>query len=62
MIKCTNMIRNLLQKRYGAFANVIVVKGDIQMKIPDNMSDEDAATQGIALVTMVGQYEVQELS
>ncbi|KAI6767589.1 hypothetical protein HG530_005598 [Fusarium avenaceum] len=54
--------QNILQKRYGAFANVIVVKGDIQMKIPDNMSDEDAATQGIALVTMgVGLYRTLKL-
>jgi NADPH:quinone reductase-like Zn-dependent oxidoreductase len=49
------MIRNILRKRDGAFANVIAVKGDVQMKIPDNISDIDAATQGIALITMVGR-------
>jgi NADPH:quinone reductase-like Zn-dependent oxidoreductase len=53
------MIRNILRKSDGAFANVIVVKGDIQMKIPDNISDVDAATQGIALITMVScRYKV----
>jgi NADPH:quinone reductase-like Zn-dependent oxidoreductase len=55
------MIRNILRKSDGAFANVIVVKGDIQMKIPDNISDVDAATQGIALITMVScRYKVQD--
>ncbi|KAI1350371.1 GroES-like protein [Xylaria sp. FL0043] len=38
----------------GAFANTIVVKGDVQIKIPDNVSDEEAATLGISIVT-VGQ-------
>ncbi|KAF4997559.1 hypothetical protein FGRMN_3764 [Fusarium graminum] len=31
--------QDVLHKSHGAFAGVIVVKGDIQMKIPDNMSD-----------------------
>ncbi|SCV30554.1 related to C.carbonum toxD gene [Fusarium fujikuroi] len=50
--------QNILRKHDGAFAHLIHVKGDIQMKIPDNMSDQDAATQGVALVTMgVGLYQ-----
>ncbi|KAK2681842.1 Polyketide synthase, enoylreductase domain [Fusarium oxysporum f. sp. vasinfectum] len=50
--------RNILRKHDGAFAHLIHVKGDIQMKIPDNMSDQDAATQGVALITMgVGLYQ-----
>ncbi|KAF5618356.1 toxD [Fusarium sp. NRRL 52700] len=50
--------QNILRKHDGAFAHFIHVKGDIQMKIPDNMSDEDAATQGVALITMgVGLYQ-----
>ncbi|CZR49864.1 uncharacterized protein FPRO_16071 [Fusarium proliferatum ET1] len=49
---------NILRKHDGAFAHLIHVKADIQMKIPDNMSDEDAATQGVALITMgVGIYQ-----
>ncbi|KAF5679430.1 ToxD-like protein [Fusarium heterosporum] len=49
--------QDVLRKSHGAFADVIIVKGDIQMKIPDNMSDVDAATTGIALITMgVGLY------
>ncbi|PNP61045.1 hypothetical protein FNYG_14133 [Fusarium nygamai] len=50
--------QNILRKHDGAFAHLIHVQGDIQMKIPDNMSDEDAATQGVALITMgVGLYQ-----
>ncbi|EXA46263.1 hypothetical protein FOVG_06991 [Fusarium oxysporum f. sp. pisi HDV247] len=50
--------QNILRKHDGAFAHLIHVKGDIQMKIPDNMSDQDAATQGVALITMgVGLYQ-----
>ncbi|KAF5715459.1 toxD [Fusarium mundagurra] len=50
--------QNILRKQDGAFAHLIHVKGDIQMKIPDSMSDEDAATQGVALITMgVGLYQ-----
>ncbi|KAM0547475.1 hypothetical protein ACHAPJ_010348 [Fusarium lateritium] len=54
--------QNVLRKGDGAFAELITVKGDVQMKIPDNMSDEDAATQGIALITMgVGVYRTLKL-
>ncbi|KAL2812273.1 chaperonin 10-like protein [Aspergillus granulosus] len=42
------------QVENGAFANYIVAKGDVQTKIPDNFSDEDAATLGISVST-VGQ-------
>ncbi|KKY29233.1 putative zinc-binding oxidoreductase [Phaeomoniella chlamydospora] len=38
----------------GAFAEYIVAKGDIQMKIPDNLSFEEAATLGCGVMT-VGQ-------
>ncbi|KAK7952451.1 uncharacterized protein PG986_008179 [Apiospora aurea] len=38
----------------GAFAEYIVAKGDLQIKIPDNLSDEEAATLGISICT-VGQ-------
>lgn len=50
--------QNVLRKHDGAFAHLIHVQGDIQMKIPDRMADEDAATQGVALITMgVGLYQ-----
>ncbi|KKF95044.1 Protein TOXD [Ceratocystis platani] len=35
----------------GSFGNYIVVKGDLQIKTPDNISDEQAATLGIAVTT-----------
>lgn len=44
----------------GTFAEYIVVKGDIQMKIPTNMSFEAAATLGVG-VTTVGQGLFQSL-
>jgi NADPH:quinone reductase-like Zn-dependent oxidoreductase len=38
----------------GTFARYIAVKGDLQIPTPDNLSDEEAATLGVA-VTTVGQ-------
>lgn len=44
----------------GAFATYIVAKGETQMKIPDDMSFEDAATLGAGIITM-GQGLYQSL-
>lgn len=44
----------------GTFAEYIVVKGDIQMKIPTNMSFEAAASLGVGIIT-VGQGLFQSL-
>ncbi|KAM0320007.1 hypothetical protein ACHAO8_000600 [Botrytis cinerea] len=44
----------------GAFANIITVKGDNQIKIPDNLSFEEAATLGVGITT-VGQGLYQSL-
>ncbi|KAL2841752.1 chaperonin 10-like protein [Aspergillus pseudoustus] len=49
-----------LQIENGCFANYIVAKGDVQTKIPDNFSDEDAATMGVSVST-VGQGLYQTL-
>ncbi len=48
------------QLENGAFAEHIVVKADVQMRIPDSLSDEEAATLGIGYLT-VGQGLFQEL-
>ena len=45
--------RNLTQKEDGEFAEYIVVKGDVQIRIPDNMSDAEAATLGVGITTVV---------
>lgn len=37
----------------GSFANYIIVKGDLQIPTPDNLTDEEAATLGIAVSTIV---------
>ncbi|KAL5342246.1 chaperonin 10-like protein [Aspergillus crustosus] len=42
------------QLENGAFAGYIVAKGDVQIKIPDTLTDVEAATLGISIAT-VGQ-------
>ncbi|KHN96137.1 Alcohol dehydrogenase superfamily, zinc-type [Metarhizium album ARSEF 1941] len=51
---------NFAQHEDGTFAEYIVAKGDIQIKIPDSLSFEDAATLGVS-VTAVGQSLYQKL-
>lgn len=43
---------NMLQLEDGAFAEFIVAKGDMQMRIPAQMSFEEAATLGVGVVTV----------
>jgi len=49
-----------LQPEDGAFAERIAAKADIQMRIPENMSFEDAATLGVGVVTC-GQGLFQQM-
>jgi NADPH:quinone reductase-like Zn-dependent oxidoreductase len=42
------------QLENGAFAQYVVVKADVQLKIPDNLGNEEAATLGVGFLT-VGQ-------
>jgi NADPH:quinone reductase-like Zn-dependent oxidoreductase len=51
---------NVLQPEDGAFAEYIVAKGDVQIKIPDNISFEEASTLGVGITT-VGQSMYQAL-
>lgn len=44
---------NAVQHEDGAFGNFIAAKGDIQIKIPENMSFEEAATLGVGISTSV---------
>jgi hypothetical protein len=37
----------------GTFAEYIIVKGDLQIHTPENLSDEEAATLGIGITTVV---------
>ncbi|KIX05387.1 uncharacterized protein Z518_06259 [Rhinocladiella mackenziei CBS 650.93] len=50
---------NFVQPEDGAFAEYIVAKGDVQMKIPDGMSFEQAATISLGAAT-VGQGLYQQ--
>ncbi|EME42459.1 hypothetical protein DOTSEDRAFT_134111 [Dothistroma septosporum NZE10] len=51
---------NESQKEDGAFGEFCVVKGDLGLKIPDTMSDSDAATLGTGVITC-GQGLYQSL-
>ncbi|KAK0387439.1 hypothetical protein NLU13_5751 [Sarocladium strictum] len=51
---------DITQHENGSFANYIVAKGDVQIRTPDNISDEEAATLGISIST-VGQGLYQTL-
>ena len=51
---------NAVEKEDGCFAQYAVAKGDVQCKLPDNLSDEDASTLGVG-VTTVGQGLYQSL-
>jgi NADPH:quinone reductase-like Zn-dependent oxidoreductase len=44
---------NMSNSADGAFGEFIAVKGDLQIRIPDNMSDEEAATLGVGISTVV---------
>ncbi|KAJ5085002.1 Polyketide synthase enoylreductase [Penicillium argentinense] len=51
---------NTVQPEDGTFAEYIVAKGDLQMKIPDSLSFQEAATLGVGINT-VGQGLYQSL-
>lgn len=51
---------NTLDPENGAFAEYLVCKGDVTMKIPDHLGFEEAAANGIGVVT-VGQGLYQEM-
>ncbi|KAF3387451.1 Protein TOXD [Penicillium rolfsii] len=51
---------NEVQHEDGAFAEYIVAKGDLQWKIPEHMSFQEAATLGVGILT-VGQGLYQNL-
>jgi NADPH:quinone reductase and related Zn-dependent oxidoreductases len=51
---------NAVQPEDGGFAEYIVAKGDVQWKIPENMSFQEAATLGVGINT-VGQGLYQSL-
>ncbi|KAI9891083.1 MAG: hypothetical protein M1814_003282 [Vezdaea aestivalis] len=51
---------NFVEKEDGAFGEYIVVKGDVQMILPDRMSFQEASTLGVAFIT-IGQALVQSL-
>jgi NADPH:quinone reductase-like Zn-dependent oxidoreductase len=48
---------NVMRKTEGSFAQYIAAKAALQNKTPDNISDIEAATQGVALATIcLGLY------
>ncbi|OJJ50220.1 hypothetical protein ASPZODRAFT_128846 [Penicilliopsis zonata CBS 506.65] len=54
---------NVLQPSYGAFAEYILVKADVQLRIPDGMGWGEAASLGVGVFTAgMGLYHVMGLS
>ncbi|KAF2187417.1 putative zinc-binding oxidoreductase ToxD [Zopfia rhizophila CBS 207.26] len=54
---------NRIQHEDGAFAEYIVAKGDAQLKIPDNLSDEEGAVLGVGISTVgQGLYQALQLA
>lgn len=51
---------NQLNIEDGAFGNIATAKGDVQIKIPDNISFEEASTLGVGVSTC-GQGLYQSL-
>jgi NADPH:quinone reductase-like Zn-dependent oxidoreductase len=51
---------NSVEKEDGCFAEYCVAKGDVQMKVPDTLHDEEASTLGTDITT-VGQGLYQSL-
>ncbi|KAK3058304.1 hypothetical protein LTR09_001382 [Extremus antarcticus] len=51
---------NKVELEDGCFAEYCVAKADVQIKVPENMSDEGASTLGVGVVT-VGQGLYQSL-
>lgn len=51
------------QHENGAFAEHIMVKADVQFKMPPNMSFEDGATLGVGILTVgQGMYQAMGLN
>jgi NADPH:quinone reductase-like Zn-dependent oxidoreductase len=54
---------NVMNSEDGAFGEYLVARGDICMKIPDNMGFEEAATLPVGVMTCVmGLYQHMGLS
>ena len=52
----------MLEGEDGAFAEVIVAKGDVQMRVPDWMGMEEASGLGVGVVTVgLGLYQGLQL-
>ena len=43
----------MTQPESGVYAEYLIAKGDVQIKVPDNLSDEEAATLGVSISTVV---------
>lgn len=46
-------LRNTSNFEDGSFAEYANAKPEVSMKVPDNLSDEEAATLGVAVTTVV---------
>lgn len=60
MLKISCYAGDVVNHENGTFAEHIPAKGDLQLRIPDHLSFEDAATLGLGVVT-AGQGLYQSL-
>lgn len=54
------MRRNRANHESGSFAVYAIAKAAVQRKIPYNMSFEEAATLGVAIMTVVSQTQAKK--
>lgn len=54
--KLSFLRRDKTQLDHGAFGNIITAKGDVQIRTPDNITDEEAATLGVSIYTVVSHF------
>lgn len=53
--------RNRVDHETGAFSEYLITKANVQIKVPDNLSFEEAATLGVATFTCVGYAHARML-
>ncbi|KAF6793462.1 zinc-binding dehydrogenase [Colletotrichum sojae] len=59
--RISGVVHGGTQLENGAFSNYIMAKADVQIKTPDNVTDEEAATLGISICTVVSDPSLHPL-
>lgn len=56
--KANRSYRNRVDHETGAFGEFVLAKASVQIRIPDNVSFEQAATLGVAIATCVSRLKL----